>query len=262
MEIKIGADPEFFVSHMGKMVSARGLIPGTKLEPHRVKNGAVQVDGMALEININPAKTSEEFCENLSSVLQQLRNMIPRHALIIEPVAHFDEAYLKAQGEEATQLGCDPDFNAYTGDVNPTPDAAVDFRTAAGHIHIGWTSDADVQNSAHILMCTQLVKQLDLYLGVPSILWDTCVERRKLYGKAGAYRPKEYGVEYRVLSNMWLRTEHRKRWIYRRTLAAVKALEAGQLWYERIPDAEEVINNNNLRRAESIGIEMRGVSYV
>ena len=258
MDIKIGADPEFFVSYQGKIVSAHGLLPGTKLDPHRVKNGAVQVDGMALEINIDPAKTLDEFCGNISSVLRQLRDMIPRHTLVIEPVAHFDEEYMKAQGKEVTELGCNPDFNAYTGEVNPTPNAGGTMRTAAGHIHIGWCTDADVQNSSHVDMCTVLVKQLDLFLGVPSLMWDTCVERRELYGKAGAFRPKEYGVEYRVLSNVWMRTEHRKRWVYRRTLAAVAALEDGQRWYERIPDAEACINTNDLIRAGQIIVEMGG----
>ena len=45
---------------------------------------------------------------------------------------------------------------------------------------------------------------LDVYLGLDSLTYDKDVERRELYGKAGAFRPKEYGVEYRVLSNAWL----------------------------------------------------------
>jgi hypothetical protein len=38
--------------------------------------------------------------------------------------------------------------------------------------------------------------------------------RRELYGKAGAFRPKPYGVEYRVLSNRWLNSEALIRWVY------------------------------------------------
>ena len=34
---------------------------------------------------------------------------------------------------------------------------------------------------------------MDLFLGVPSILIDPDTERRKMYGKAGDYRLKEYG---------------------------------------------------------------------
>jgi hypothetical protein len=56
MEFKIGADPEFFLRDKatGKFVSAHGLIPGTKRQPMKVDKGAVQVDGMALEFNIDP----------------------------------------------------------------------------------------------------------------------------------------------------------------------------------------------------------------
>jgi len=48
-----------------------------------------------------------------------------------------------------------------------------------------------------------LIKLLDIILGITSVLMDnrTNKERRKMYGKAGDYRLKSYGIEYRVLSN-------------------------------------------------------------
>ena len=55
MNILIGADPELFVMKNGKFHSADDLIPGSKDEPYPVENGAVKVDGMALEFNIRPA---------------------------------------------------------------------------------------------------------------------------------------------------------------------------------------------------------------
>ncbi len=56
-----GCDPEVFLMVGDKYVSAHGLFPGTKAEPFKVEKGAVQVDGLALEFNIDPAKTPEEF---------------------------------------------------------------------------------------------------------------------------------------------------------------------------------------------------------
>ncbi len=45
---------------------------------------------------------------------------------------------------------------------------------------------------------------MDAVLGIPAILLDDGLLRKQLYGKAGAFRPKEYGVEYRSLSNFWV----------------------------------------------------------
>ncbi len=40
-------------------------------------------------------------------------------------------------------------------------------------------------------------------------MYDKDTERRGMYGKAGAFRPKPYGVEYRTLSNAWLSNDER-----------------------------------------------------
>ena len=57
-------------------------------------------------------------------------------------------------------------------------------------------------------------KYLDLYLAVPSTLMDQGELRKQLYGKAGAYRPKPYGMEYRVLSNYWVFDPKRTEWVW------------------------------------------------
>ena len=135
-EVTIGADPEFFVAKKGKVVSAYGLIPGDKKNPLKVKNGAVQVDGMALEFNIDPAKDYKQFDENITSVMGQLRQMTEGYEFKIEPVAEFGKKYIDEQPQKAKELGCDPDYNAYTRVQNPVPDGDRGFRTASGHIHI------------------------------------------------------------------------------------------------------------------------------
>lgn len=68
----LGADPEIFVGRQGQFFSAHDLIPGNKRRPHPVDKGAVQVDGMALEFNIDPASSYEEFQGNLDHVMAQL----------------------------------------------------------------------------------------------------------------------------------------------------------------------------------------------
>src|SRR6478609_9681846 len=102
MAILIGADPEVFVRNsQGRFRSAHGLIPGTKKDPHPVKDGAVQVDGMALEFNINAADNREDFINNIGSVLGQMAAMVPDYQIAIVPTARFHWAHLKKQPKEA-----------------------------------------------------------------------------------------------------------------------------------------------------------------
>lgn len=249
----LGADPEVFVTRQGQLLSGFGLIPGTKKNPHPVERGAVQVDGMALEFNINPAASREEFSLNIQTVMAQLKAMVPDCELAIQAVANFGHEYMATQPEEARELGCDPDFNAYTGRTNDRPDGDRPFRTAAGHVHVGFCTAAEVIDPVHRADCEMIVRQLDYYLGVPSLLLDPDDQRRELYGKAGAYRPKSYGVEYRVLSNFWLKSPELIEWVYTQTMLAMSALEAGKI----APNVEAIINNSDKAMAQNI-IEVEG----
>ncbi len=243
LKLLIGADPEVFVMQGGKFVSAHGLVEGTKDVPFAVDCGAVQVDGMALEFNIDPAANSKEFEHNISTVMSILDGMVPDHTLNPVPTATFGAEYMSQQPEEATEMGCDPDFNAWTGgDINPKPDSGADFRTGAGHIHIGWTKDVDINNPDHLEACITVVKQLDWSLGILSTLFDKDVKRRNLYGDWGAFRPKSYGVEYRVLSNAWLQDPRLVKWVYATVTSAVQRLYKGEHNYceDAKPEARHI----------------------
>jgi len=227
-DFTIGADPEVFVKYQGQLASAYGLIPGTKDTPFPVKDGAVQVDGMALEFNISPASTQKQFEKNLTSVLSQMTKMVPGYEMFIEPVADFGLDMIKKQPEEASQLGCSPDFNAYTGKPNPAPAVNTPFRTASGHIHIGWRTDpVDPYETTHMEACVALVKALDLYVGttlcVLDARYDPGKRRQSLYGRAGAFRPKSYGLEYRVPSNIWIKSAKTRAFVFGNTIEAIKA---------------------------------------
>jgi hypothetical protein len=56
--------------------------PAQSTIPYVVKHGAVQVDGVAAEINIDPASTFQEFSYNLQQVLLQLQDMIPGYEIL------------------------------------------------------------------------------------------------------------------------------------------------------------------------------------
>lgn len=245
MQIKVGADPELFVKAGEQYVSCHGLIPGTKRNPYPVQKGAVQVDGMAAEFNIDPASTKQEFVTNIRTVMAQLREMIPAGAALdIVPVAEFPKEVMDAAPDEAKELGCDPDYNAYTGMANARPDASDNIRTAAGHVHIGWTEGADIHSPMHFGMCCDLVKQLDCTLGLWSVINDPDTIRKTKYGKAGAFRPKPYGVEYRVMSNFWLKSDNLIGQVFDITTRSVNWMLDKRFLYREFRDAPMFINGN------------------
>lgn len=254
-KILVGADPELFVKHNGVYVSGHGLIQGDKAAPYKVDKGAVQVDGMALEFNIDPAEDEEQFITNLDTVMGILAKMVPEHELAADPVAHFTKEYMSTQPAEALELGCEPDYNAWTGKENVKPDAKVNFRTGAGHIHVGVVEGADIGSKDYFQVCCDAVKEMDLFLGLPSLFYDEDAKRRELYGKAGAFRAKSYGFEYRTLSNRWLSSEGLKRWAYKATQNCMKGFLAGERLadkYAKTVDIQEVINSSDKKEASRI----------
>ena len=251
-KILIGCDPEVFAKQTGIFKSAYNLIKGDKKHPQKVRSGAVQVDGMALEFNIDPAATEDEFVFNVQDVFNQMKLMVPTYEVVVSPVAHFDSGYMKEQPKEALELGCDPDYNAWNGQSNPRPDGDRPMRTASGHLHIGWTTDKEVGDAGHVNDCNIVAKQLDYYLGLTSLFYDAEIERREMYGKAGAVRYKPYGVEYRTLSNAWLRSETLMRFVYRNAVRGLENVMNGNILADKYGDIQEIINTSNLKKAEAI----------
>jgi hypothetical protein len=207
--LTFGADPELFVLNPdGEFVSAEGLIPGTKDKPYKVEGGAVQVDGVAAEFNIDPVTTFNDFKKNIHVVRKQLDAMLPKgYTTVPVPTAKFTENQWAKVPPQSKVLGCSPDFNAWTKKVNPSPRGEEGVRHAGGHIHIGWTNGATLADESYSNACVDLVRQLDWYLAGWSLFHDGGVERRTAYGKAGSMRFKPYGVEYRTLSNFWLKSD-------------------------------------------------------
>lgn len=205
-----GCDPEIFVRDDKGLLCFPEFIPGTKEEPFKVKKGAIQRDGMAAEINIDPAESFTEFRDNIYEVTNQLQKMLPKgYSLSYEGSVIFPEDVWERVSEEDKALGCSPDYNAWEMTVNEPPDGDTvpRMRTAAGHLHIGWDENVDVTDTDHVKDCCELVKQLDWYLGSYTSRVDPDKRRASLYGKAGSCRIKDYGVEYRVPSNYWLKNE-------------------------------------------------------
>ena len=221
MKLLVGCDPEIFLkdSKTGKHVSAHDIVPGTKKKPYPVKKGAVQHDGVALEINIDPASSADEFQDTLTTVLKEARELVPSNLEFdYTPAVEFDRTYFNSLPEDVRTLGCDPDYNAISGERNRIPDrerlGMPSLCTGAGHLALGWTKDADVFDEEHFWDCQQISLRLDKYFQSTKLLWDLDNTRHNLYGANAAFRPKPFGVEYRSLSNAWLGRPELWPWIF------------------------------------------------
>lgn len=251
LKLLVGADPECFLRDIktGSIVSAHPVLPGTKLEPYKVPKGAIQVDGAAAEFNIDPASNHVEFVHNIRQVMFELREHTKEYVLVLDPTVTFEPTYFNTLPTEVRELGCNPDFNAWTGQVNPAPDgSATTMRTASGHIHLGWTKNVNPMDKIHFEDCCTVIKQMDYFIGLYSLMWDTDNKRRQLYGKAGAFRPKPYGAEYRTMSNVWLRSELVQSWIFNAAVTGInQLLSSKKSFYEQFGDfAKDCIDNNKV----------------
>jgi hypothetical protein len=209
----IGCDPEFFLKEResGKLISAIPFVEGTKHEPQPLpKGGNIQRDNVAVEVATDPADSADGFVQNIKNCLTEAVNVLPEGAEIVAlPSANFDADQL--EHEEAQQFGCDPDFDAWDVSMNESPCATdASFRSCGAHIHVGTNGKDGNEFLLEFDGKIDTIRAMDCVHGIISTILDNsedAIARRQLYGKPGAHRPKdEYGVEYRVLSNYWLKS--------------------------------------------------------
>src|SRR3546814_6444904 len=107
--------------------------------------------------------------------------------LSVVPHMVFPQDVMDKASQKALELGCSPDYNAWTGGVNPPPDASQNplMRCAGGHLHVGWTEGESLGSIQHVMNCSDLVKQLAWYLG----LWSLGKDKDKEIGRANVCTP-------------------------------------------------------------------------
>lgn len=213
--MRLGADPEVFLkTNRGNHISAIGLIGANKYNPwqvpHLPEGFTLQEDNVALEFGQPPAANEDEFVFNTRRAMLAGLEKLPGKRFSRLSCTVFDEAEMREP--MAHIFGCEPDYNAWFKCINERQEPPhPNMRSAGGHIHVElpplFTEEAIIEN----------VRSMDLYLGIPSVLMDDKTERRKLYGKAGAFRFKPYGFEYRTLSNFWIFNKKLIRWVWRNT---------------------------------------------
>lgn len=258
--LMIGSDPECFLRDKeGKLVSAIGIIDGTKSCPLKTANGSIQYDGLAAEFNSKPSSNVSDFIYNHKLIINDLELYLAPLDLKLDFITTIlaTELLSDPNNKEAFISGCESDFDAWNLCKNePASYLNNDHRCSGGHLHISF--DQAVNSPISRL---KMVKALDLILGVPSILHDDDKLRRTMYGKAGAFRPKdtlteepdEYdGLEYRTLSNFWLKSEELMRFVWNGVELCYNNLE--ELSEQAIffkDDIIQIINSGNRDMAES-----------
>lgn len=236
----IGADPELFLEGNQELFSSIGIIGGTKKFPQPIGEGCyVQEDNVAVEFNIPPAENIEQFLSSIHYSIKTITEIASEMGLSLSQVAsgHFNRIFLEVP--EAKVFGCDPDFNAYTLKKNKPPKAQDEtLRSCGGHVHVG----GDFSKEEKL----DLVKTMDLFLGVPSVILDPDEKRKQLYGAPGAFRDKPYGIEYRVLSNFWIFSDKLATWVFNQTQRAAELVKTGSiLTRETQKMVVDTINNND-----------------
>jgi len=223
--ITIGTDVEVFLYGPEGFSPAHNHLTGTKEEPQEVNGGAVQVDGVAAELNTVPASTFEDFEDSLQRVTDSMLDITKGVSILSQVTVPVDLATLPP---EFKRLSCMSDMDPYDKDVNPSLNQDFPYRSAGGHIHIGGIWGEGMTKMERYGEGMRLARLMDKYVGVYSLLWDKDNTRRSTYGKAGAFRMKDYGIEYRALSNAWFFMPELREFVFNATLKACDALKRGE----------------------------------
>jgi len=249
----IGADIEVFLKNKrtNKVVSAEGIIKGSKHDPFKFMDGnpyfATSLDNVMAEFCIEPATTKKKFRAGIEVALNYITDSIPKELSIYAfPSAKIDGKYL--QTANAQLFGCDPDYNAWLdGVMNAAPAANGSvIRSCGGHIHVGY-------NKPDEEISMKLIKAMDIFIGLPSVLQEPDNDRKKLYGKAGAFRFKNYGVEYRTVSNYYVNSAELSHWAFDNTLAAINFVnDQNQISKDEANGIQMAINTADKKLAKTM----------
>lgn len=122
--VKIGADPEIFLidKQTNKPKSSIGIIGGTKHEPIDIGQGcALQEDNVMTEFCIPPATNAEDLNKSITYALEVIDKKIKPLNLEIAIVPSLSFEFSELDNYNAQMFGCDPDYSAWTKQVNIAP---------------------------------------------------------------------------------------------------------------------------------------------
>lgn len=204
-QFSFGSDPEFMLAKDGRYASAINVIKGSIAEPIERNNHRFYWDNVLAEAAVEPAMSKQEAVAKIGDCLRLYADIVAPYKLIAQSSQDFPSDELDC--EDAKKINCTPDVCVYKMKQMVASDATVEafamgtLRTCGGHIHVGHDMLLEGTNPYYFIYL------MDLFLGAPSVLMDkdpTSPRRRELYGQAGRFRQKPYGLEYRSVGNFWL----------------------------------------------------------
>lgn len=254
----LAADPEMFTKDSNNVItSVAGMLGCDKWNKLKVSDGVnLQEDNVLVEFDIAPCDSFAGFNKLLKEGIEASRKIIhPFGFEIAEGISShiYSEAEIASFHESVLEFGCVPDYNGLTGIPNPRPQAVNSgLRSAGGHIHFGFSGDVEVSTQTQAKMTIMC----DMFLGLTSLLIDDDNRRRELYGQAGSIRYKDYGIEYRSLSNFWIFEEAKRKWAYDQATKAFSAMKNEDQFFELVSilnprEVQRVINEDDKAMAES-----------
>jgi len=250
--ITIGTDFEVPLVRNGVPISAIGIIGGTKDDPIPIGEGcSKQEDSVMAEFCIPPATNFEDFASSIDYCLNKGNEIASEYGAEIAIKSSFKYSDEELNNPEAWEIGCGESLCPYTQQVSERPKSfETNLRTAGFHIHIGWS---EIQGRNRIGKVENLMKLMDKFVGVPSLLMDDDDIRRELYGNPGDFRLKKYGAEYRALGAGVITLEGLSQ-IWENTFKAIDEYKKGNFVTD---DTYRDIIRNNDKKAASIFVSLR-----
>ena len=252
-QVTFGSDPELFLRRKdGRVIGSEKVIPTEGIPALMSK---IIRDGVQVELNPRGVYCRQYMGREFQAMFAKLASTLPDDVEVdFSGLVEVSSSELGELAPESRRLGCMPSHNAHTPGITPGVNAETyTKRSAGGHLHVRWIShrrwdevlDKEINYnptpSAEELKA--LVPLLDIIVGNTCVLIDRdpgAAERRQVYGRAGEYRLPENGLEYRTLSNFWLRSYP--------LMGFVFSLFRTAIYYHASGFGDEIITSVELRK--------------
>lgn len=230
MKITFGSDPELLiVDDNNDPKSAIDIIHGSPDDRVTILGHQFYYDNVLAECAVKPGSSKKEVLNNFKECLGIYADIVKPYKLSVTACVDFPADQLN--NEIARKAGCAIDSCAYELKMKDPPKDLIkngNMRSCGGHIHLG--SELLASDGPEPILA---IYMLDLFIGVSSLHLDrdpTSLRRRLIYGKAGRYRSKDYGLEYRSLGNFWLMSPKMTELIYNLSIFVHEFIESKKAW--------------------------------